>query len=743
MEIFAIFFLLGAVVYLGIKMNTLEEQVSSLTQRLKGTALPRPSPAVSESKDGGDWSIPVPRPPEASALSRAEGSSPQNFSGQASVLHSPINANFEFQFGSQIFTIVGAVAVMMGVGFFLRFAFANNLITETGRVIIGLILATVLIGGGAFIRRTYATYGHILTGLGIGLYYLSLYGAYNYYHIVALPSAFFAMIVVTAVGVWLSVAYNAQPLAALAILGGFLTPFLLPSESNHPHALFLYIALLDIGVLAVSCWKRWRIFVATSYLATLLVYLAWYATFGPEVSVAIAYGYATVFFAIFLLLAVVQYILLEMSEDSGDLGLLVLNPTIYLFLSYVILKPLHEPWLPVLATTLAVIYLLLAYVFSWREKISKRFSDILTTVGFVFLVIAVPLQFHLQWITIGWAAQGLALTYLGYRLRAQHIRVLGFLVSSVSLLRFLTIDLDQQVVSAFFNAHVFTFAMLVPCFLLTSAIHWLHRHEIEGDESVLRTLLFAETFILFLWLPSSEIYAFHERFWLPVVWSLVALLAGIVGIGLRDTFLRIAAYGTLLVSFFYIVTGDDIMSVAAYAPIFNTRVLVTAVWIAAATVYALALRAAVAEIDEEERKVMPRVVGVAVIISCFWLLSVEIIDYYQNLQRLVKVNVAAAIQRYGYLMNATLSVGWLIYGTILLVVGIVRKSVVARLASTVLFVLTILKVFLYDTAYLTDFYRFVSFIALGFILLAVGFLYYRFQSRIVGFLRGEDSAPQG
>ena len=50
---------------------------------------------------------------------------------------------------------------------------------------------------------------------------------------------------------------NALVVAVLGIAGGFLTPVLLSTGQDNPLGLFGYIALLDIGLLAVARRKDW------------------------------------------------------------------------------------------------------------------------------------------------------------------------------------------------------------------------------------------------------------------------------------------------------------------------------------------------------------------------------------------------------------------------------------------------------------------------------------------------------
>ncbi|HEX7883900.1 MAG TPA: DUF2339 domain-containing protein, partial [Afipia sp.] len=73
----------------------------------------------------------------------------------------------------------------------------------------------------------------------------------------------------------------------------------------------------------------------------------------------------------------------------------------------------------------------------------------------------------------------------------------------------------------------------------------------------------------------------------------------------------------------------------------------------------------------------------------------------------------------------TYSVAWLVFGVVLLGIGLLLPSQRARLASAVMIAITILKVFLIDMANLTGAYRAFSFIGLGLVLVAIGWLYQR------------------
>ena len=77
----------------------------------------------------------------------------------------------------------------------------------------------------------------------------------------------------------------------------------------------------------------------------------------------------------------------------------------------------------------------------------------------------------------------------------------------------------------------------------------------------------------------------------------------------------------------------------------------------------------------------------------------------------------------------TYSIAWLAFGVVLLGVGILFNSQRARLASAVVIALTIGKAFLIDMSTLTGVYRALSFMCLGVVLVAIGWLYQRILFR--------------
>ncbi|MCA6118615.1 DUF2339 domain-containing protein [Bradyrhizobium sp. WSM 1738] len=91
----------------------------------------------------------------------------------------------------------------------------------------------------------------------------------------------------------------------------------------------------------------------------------------------------------------------------------------------------------------------------------------------------------------------------------------------------------------------------------------------------------------------------------------------------------------------------------------------------------------------------------------------------------------------------TYSIAYLAFGVVLLGIGILVNSQRARLASAVVIALTILKAFLIDMSTLTGVYRALSFMCLGLVLVAIGWLYQRILFRRQAAAPVAPAAPTG
>src|ERR1700689_681695 len=260
------------------EIDALTKQVAALTARVY--KLEKISGVPSDSQPE-----PVPRSQPQKSASAPSGTMVQPPSAQQPVTQSQPNLlsafprkdpGLEKQIGQFWLNRIGIVAVLVGVSYFLKYAFENNWIGPGGRVAIGLLAGIgLVIWSEKFRDRGHVAFSYSLKAAGIGTLYLSLWGAFQIYHLVPAAAAFSAMVIVTAATIVLALTQDAELLASFALAGGFATPVLLSTGENHEVVLFSYVILLDLAILAMAIYKPWRRLLWGSFLGTIILYIGW------------------------------------------------------------------------------------------------------------------------------------------------------------------------------------------------------------------------------------------------------------------------------------------------------------------------------------------------------------------------------------------------------------------------------------------------------------------------------------
>jgi uncharacterized membrane protein len=186
----------------------------------------------------------------------------------------------EERIGGRGLLYIGVVVLLFGVSFFLKYAFDNAWVNETGRSVLGALGGLGLVVGGLRLSRGgLQAFGQALTGTGFAILYLVVYAALNFYGLIGRPTAFVLMVANTVAAAMVADRQRSQALAFIAVGGAFLTPALVGGDENAQLTLFTYDALLVLGTLVLSWRHRWLAVNALSYTGTLLTVLAWSTRF--------------------------------------------------------------------------------------------------------------------------------------------------------------------------------------------------------------------------------------------------------------------------------------------------------------------------------------------------------------------------------------------------------------------------------------------------------------------------------
>jgi len=194
--------------------------------------------------------------------------------------------NWEQFMGAKLFAWLGGLALFLGVAFFVKYSFEHDLIPPEVRVALGFLFGAALVVGGLRIsQERYRVTSQTLVATGIVSLYAVTFACNSVYHFAffgPLPT-FLLMALITAAAFILAVRLEAPVVAILGILGGFLTPVLINTGHDNPPGLFGYLALLDVGLIAVTLHRRWFYLVPLGAVGTVLMMIAWAGRFyAPE-----------------------------------------------------------------------------------------------------------------------------------------------------------------------------------------------------------------------------------------------------------------------------------------------------------------------------------------------------------------------------------------------------------------------------------------------------------------------------
>jgi uncharacterized membrane protein len=269
------------------RLSSVENELRSLRRPVVATATPATATAAAESEAPKVESVPPPLPVMASVPEKK--SAPRSIPQRIAEPKTPKPAmpakppiDWEQFMGAKLFAWIGGLALFLGVAFFVKYSFEHNLIPPELRVAIGFIIGVLLLVGGVLLKRKEnAVTAQTLCATGVLVLYAVTFACRSYYHFpfFGLIPTLLLMVLITAVAFLLAVRMNAIVVAVLGIAGGFLTPVLLSTGQDRPLGFFLYIALLDIGLLAVAQRQRWNVLPILGAIGTVLMQISWVLTF--------------------------------------------------------------------------------------------------------------------------------------------------------------------------------------------------------------------------------------------------------------------------------------------------------------------------------------------------------------------------------------------------------------------------------------------------------------------------------
>lgn len=605
------------------------------------------------------------------------------------------HTSLEEDVGIKWFARIGMVALVIGVGFFVKYAIDNNWIGYSARIGLGLVFGlTLMIIGEVLTRREkYAIWARALVGGGIGLTYFMVYAAYHFPDYrdvigIGLQTDIVLLILVVGTAVVLSLKDKSRGIAVVAFSLGYITTLL---SGEFEMLTLVYGLALTVALVLVVSIRRWPAIGLAGVFAAYIFYLLWGLLRDDTLFFS-----SIILFTYFAAFSFQSFVFMRMKESKAMNSTAIVANSILFFLLYYYQMDVHFPHITgLLPLGLSVFYL---YIYIMSRRMWKEYATIYLYLATAFSIIFVPIQFSGTWIIITWSVLASFLALLSVRLCIRELEI-----------------------SAHFAA---AFVFFILFFSDLYKVTPLDLARLSNNYWLLSALFVAATFYII-----STVLSSNKPIWRYVpevyLWAGAYIVVFLIFMALQRQVFWISIALSIFTAGYYL----------AYTR-WKTHLLYQSM------AFALILLVKLVLVDTTYEWQTPfnymRLFAFLSAASVFYFITwhmrknkdvVKESTYYS-----MGYSLAAAITLFFYIVSELdgfwISAGWGVLALTLMLGGFILVRRDMRIQGIIVFTLTTLKVFLYDTRNLETLYRTLSYISLGTLLLIVSFVYSKYRERL-------------
>jgi len=661
------------------------------------------------------------------------------------------NPDIEKFIGENLINKIGIAVLVFGIAFFVKYAIDQDWINRVGRVSIGLLCGVILIFFAGRLRKNYHAFSSVLIGGAITIFYFTIALAFHQYHLFDQGPAFVMMVVITLFAVLISILYDRIELGIIATVGGFITPFLVSQGDGNWLVLFSYLTILNVGLIILAYYKRWRIIQFISFFFTQIIYLGWIMMRAgtPGFNYEGIFIFGTVFYILFVLMNVIHHVVRGSKLKAFDfIILLSVNCCYYGAGMYLIYESDVSRYRGLFTASLGIVNLVLAYLFFRKSKADKKFIYLLIGITISFISLAAPVQLKGHYITLFWSAEMVVLLWLYQKSFIPLLKITVLLVTGLMLIS-LTMDWwaiyndNANMHPVLFNKGWVTgLCSAVSCWL----VYRLLRKEADSyyawhiSNQLLRNIYLILAVVLLYTAGALEVNdQFVKRMpasGMQVIYAQLYLTVFVVVLLLLLTRFKTAVHPFLRLILPYLVLGIYILHIPEVHTT-EKEVLQSGqyrIWFAGSWLNGFFLLLLIWITIGHVRKnqsvfgfLLPHITWLTALF-CVTIFSVELGNLF------VWMNYTDALsftREESNFDKAGLTIVWAVSSFLMIWLGMKYSYKPLRITALVLFGCTLVKLFLFDIREIAPGGKIIAFILLGALLLVISFMYQRLKNIII------------
>ncbi len=688
------------------------------------------------------------------------------------------NPDLEKFIGENLINKIGILILVLGISYFVKYAIDKDWINEPGRVGIGILAGSLVLGIAHRLRKKYASFSSVLVAGAIAIFYFTIAIAFHEYQLFNQTIAFIIMILITAFSCLLSLSYNRIELAVLSLIGGFTVPFMISTGEGNYQILFTYITILNIGILSIAYFKKWSLVNILAFIFTTILFLGWLTKVIIDDSSDYFGGlmYAFIFYIIFIAATVINNIRNKGEFTKTELSLLAANNAVFFGIGMVILSNYHTEFRGAFTAMMSILNLIYAWFLYKKFGLDKKAVYLLIGLTLSFITLAIPIQFKGNYITLFWAIEAVLLLWLAQKSNIKTYRIASVVVQVLMLISLFidwgeigALDSLSVVFNPIFITGIFCSASLFTCYYLskkeTAPISLLKINiSSESYRSISATLALIIVYItgfIEVDYQSLEKAAFPTtRTSFILLYHLVFTAVLTLFIFKKKSFLnyKVVMGMAIFNIIIYVIAFLDVPTrelVEATIKEFDAKISFYIHYLNLALVIFFAWLLYTVDRIHNGFKIFSNKIFIAiaallvviifsneVLVHGLQFSNLEITDTQLNnpnfpkdqilteytQKNLIRKNLSTASLK---IIKTGIPVLWGILSFLFLIIGIKRKVKVLRIIALVLLGITIIKLFTYDISNVSETGKIIAFILLGILILIISFVYQKIKVLVI------------
>ena len=646
------------------------------------------------------------------------------------------NQTFESLLGRNLLAWAGVGLLFLCMAFFVKYAYDQawfgQLIGPRTRV---LLVASAGLGlaawGWRWVRQGLAALGQSAVGGGLAIVQIAVYAAVMP-ALAVVPEpllsngvAFGLLAVITAVGVLSARRLDAQTISLIALIGGLLAPVLLSNGGNGRDQLFMWLLVLDLGVLAVAIEKRWRALDVVAGVGTGLLAWGWFGRHYSPDQVVPTMVWLSTFHALFLAVPLLFHVRTKTPVTVERVSLMLGNLAWFLGLTGALSGAHAARFIGIESAILAPLYLGMGYALRRHIPTDRIIFPTTIALAIGLLTMALGNLLPVDGVAVAWAVESAVLLHLGYQYRHALTRIAALLLAGLVAVRVLHhLPAFDASGSPFFNVQCLQAALVALTFGLQAIVHRYYGFRASRVDHLSSRLcgLAAVTWVMVF--GQVELARHLEDPLLPSAlwWLLGGSLQLVMGRWLGGWPAAVMPGTAILCA---VIAGGE--ALAAYGVISNTPLTgwigLNVRWLAAFGAVALILQARVAAVR-----------------PLAWIVAFLAWSFEGPAWCHIWFVDSVEATRAG---SFALTAAWMLAAGILLTVGLLRGHRTCRMLALALGALVAGKLLLIDLAQANQLWRILAFGLVGVLFLAGSWAYHRLLRPTLdageGKTPGEDS----